>query len=58
VSERAFCCCYTLSHREGQVLFSMVLLVAAGSSGICKAFSERNSVQAIGKQELCLCSQH
>jgi hypothetical protein len=34
----------TLYHREGQVFFSMVLLVAAGSSGIYKAFFERNSV--------------
>ncbi len=68
MSERAFCFCYTLSQREGQVFFSIVLLVAAGSSGICKAFFERNSVCrpkesksfvcAVSIDKVCMCKRH
>lgn len=58
-----------LYHREsGQVFFSMVLLVAAGSSGICKAFSVRNSVCrpkesksfvcAVSIDKVCMCKRH
>jgi hypothetical protein len=69
VSERAsFLLLLHLSQREGQVFFSMVLLVAAGSSGICKAFFERNSgcrpkesksfVCAVSIDKVCMCKRH
>ncbi len=69
MSERAsFLLLLHLSQKEGEVFFSMVLLLAAGSSGICKAFFERNSVYrpkesksfvcAVSIDKVCMCKRH